>query len=153
MDDQQRPDDLLKVHADTTASPDEVMAVLEDGWLYGLWVVGASHIRDVDAGWPKPGTRIHHAVGVWPFLLKDHTEVRAYEPGRRLELLARGWPIGEAWVSVEVAPSGSGSRITLGERVVSGPGKVIRPLEALLIPPRNKEALSRLVALAEGRHP
>lgn len=30
------------------ASPEKVFAVLGDGWLYGLWVVAASRIRDVE---------------------------------------------------------------------------------------------------------
>jgi hypothetical protein len=145
------PTDLIEVHAETTATPQEVMEVLEDGWLYALWVVGTSHIRDVDPGWPKSGTKIHHAVGVWPFLLKDSTEATSYDPSGSLELLARGWPVGEAYIRIDVTGTDSGSRITLGERVVSGPGKIVRPFESLLIPPRNREALQRLVAVTEGR--
>ncbi|WP_432420736.1 SRPBCC family protein [Nocardia farcinica] len=49
-----------------TATPEEIFDVLCDGWCYGLWVVGASHIRDVDAGWPAAGARIHHGVGPGP---------------------------------------------------------------------------------------
>lgn len=145
------PTDLIEVHAETTATPQEVMQVLEDGWLYAVWVVGASHIRAVDPGWPKAGTKIHHAVGVWPFLLRDETESKSYDPAGSLELVARGWPVGAAFVRVEVTGTGSGSRITLGERVIAGPGKVVRPLEPLLVRPRNREALQRLIALAEGR--
>jgi hypothetical protein len=148
------PTNLIEVHAETTATPQQVMEVLEDGWLYALWVVGASHIRDVDPGWPKAGTKIHHAVGMWPFLLKDATESRSYDPDGSLELVARGWPIGEAFVRIEVAGTATGSRITMGERVISGPDKIIRPLESFLVPPRNREALHRLVAIVEGRrHP
>ena len=33
----------------------QVWDVLGDGWLYPLWVVGASRIRDVDDGWPAEG--------------------------------------------------------------------------------------------------
>ena len=45
------------------APPDQVWAVLADGWLYPLWVVGASRMRDVDDHWPAPGARLHHSVG------------------------------------------------------------------------------------------
>jgi hypothetical protein len=38
-------------------SPGQVFAVLRDGWTYPVWVVGASRMRDVDDGWPAPGTR------------------------------------------------------------------------------------------------
>jgi hypothetical protein len=147
----QTPTDLITVSAETSATPHDVMAVLEDGWLYALWVVGASHIREVDPGWPKPGTRIHHAVGMWPLLIKDSTSATSYDPAGSLELIARGWPMGEAFIRLEVTGTATGSRITLGERVISGPGKAIRPLERLVVPPRNREALQRLIALAEGR--
>jgi len=88
---------------------------------------------------------------VWPALLKDHSESKNYDPGGMLEMMARGWPLGEALVRIEVHEEDGGSRILLGERIVSGPGRFVRPVERLLVPPRNKESLSRLVALAEGR--
>jgi hypothetical protein len=143
--------DLIEVSGHTTAKPDAVMDVLRDGWLFGLWVVGASHIRRVEGNWPHPGSKIHHAVGVWPALVKDHTEAKAFDPEGMLELLARGWPLGEALVRLEVHEEDGGSRVLLGERIVSGPGTFLRPVERLLVPPRNLESLSRLVALAEGR--
>jgi hypothetical protein len=143
--------DLIEVSAHANVKPDAVMNVLTDGWLFGLWVVGASHIRDVDADWPQPGSKIHHAVGAWPLLIRDATEARAYEPDGMLELLARGWPLGAAMVRIEVVEEDGGSRIVLGERIISGPGTVLRPVEHLLVPPRNKESLGRLVALTEGR--
>jgi hypothetical protein len=143
--------DLIEVSVHANAKPGAVMDVLADGWLFALWVVGASHIREVDVGWPRPGTKIHHAVGVWPLLIRDHTGSRAYEPDGMVELIARGWPLGEAVVRIEVHEEDGGSRIRLGERIVSGPGTFLRPVERLLVPPRNREALGRLVALAEGR--
>ena len=77
-----------------TASPDQVWAVLADGWLYPLWVVGASRMREVDDSWPQPGTRLHHSVGTWPLLLDDVTEVVECRPGSRLVLQAHAWPAG-----------------------------------------------------------
>ena len=72
-------------------TPDRVWAVLADGWLYPLWVVGASRMREVDDGWPAVGTRLHHSVGAWPLLIDDDTEVldvrarpRARAAGARL---------------------------------------------------------------------
>lgn len=64
------------------ASPDQVWAVIADGWLYPLWVVGAARIRDVDAAWPETGTKIHHSIGAWPFLIDDTTEVLDSHPLR-----------------------------------------------------------------------
>ena len=37
------------------ATPERVWSVLADGWLYPLFVVGASRMRDVDEGWPAVG--------------------------------------------------------------------------------------------------
>ena len=85
------------------AGPAAVYAVLADGWTYGQWVVGTSHVRAVDAQWPAPGSRLHHAVGPWPLVVRDHTEVRESQRGRRLLLTARGWPFGEAEVELTLA--------------------------------------------------
>ena len=65
------------------APPDAVWSVLADGWMYGMWVVGASRIREVDPNWPQPGSRIHHSVGLWPALINDHTEVLSATVGQR----------------------------------------------------------------------
>ncbi len=61
--------------------PDKVWDVLADGWLYPLWVVGATRMRDVDASWPAVGAQLHHSAGVWPLVLDDTTEVLEAEPG------------------------------------------------------------------------
>lgn len=135
------------------ATPDDVWAVLADGWTYAGWVVGASRIRAVDADWPDPGTRIHHSVGVWPLLIDDHTEALAAEPGRLLVLRARAWPIGEARVELRLEAAGVGATlVTMEEDVVAGPGRMLpRPARDVLIAQRNTEALRRLAHLAEGR--
>lgn len=128
------------------------MAVLADGWTYASWVVGVSTIRDVDQDFPAPGTRIHHSVGSWPVLLSDTTHVLEYEPGYRLKLGARAWPIGQATVELTVVPSGSGSQVTMAEDASEGPGRLIpAPIRQLGLAPRNRESLRRLAYLAEGR--
>ncbi len=145
---------MVEVEHVTTASVEDVMRVLADGWLYGLWVTGASHIRGVDPGWPAEGTQIHHAVGAWPLLIKDETTSRDWDPSGHLKLCARAWPVGEADVELTVRPnpaSAGGSVITMGERAAAGPGKLLAPAQRLLLPPRNRESLSRLGYLAEGR--
>jgi hypothetical protein len=45
------------------ASPAEIWDVLADGWLYPVWVVGASRMREVEDGWPAEGSRLHHSLG------------------------------------------------------------------------------------------
>jgi len=95
------------------ATPDQVWSVLADGWLYPLWVVGASRMREVDAEWPEPGARLHHSVGTWPLLIDDTTEVVESNPGATLTLRARAWPSGEAGVTLHLRPNGTGGPASL----------------------------------------
>ena len=133
-------------------APDRVWDVLADGWLYPLWVVGATRIRGVDGGWPAPGKRIHHSVGVWPAVIDDNTEVLECDSGRFLRLRARGWRIGEAEVAIRLTASGAGTLVEIEEHVASGPGLLVPPpLAGLSIKIRNVETLRRLAFLAEGR--
>lgn len=135
---------------DSSASPAHVWAVLSDGWHYAGWVVGASRIRQVEQAWPAPGSKIHHSVGSWPLLLDDETEVLVSEPERRLVLQARGRPFGEARITLEIEPHGSGSLIRMLEDATHGPGRLMpKPLRQLAVVPRNRESLRRLAYLAE----
>ena len=85
----------------------DVWRVIADGWLYSGWVVGTSRIRAVDDQWPAEGARLHHSVGGWPLVIDDSTQVTAVEPGRRLEVIARGWPMGEAKVVMTLEDRGN----------------------------------------------
>jgi hypothetical protein len=137
-----------------SAKQDDLFAVLADGWMYSGWVVGASHIRDVDPHWPQRGARIHHTVGVWPLTLKDTTSVLACEPNWLLELDARGWPLGRAHVRIELNQVRDGrTRIHMTENIAGGPGRLIpKPMTDPALRARNREALHRLVDIAVGRH-
>jgi hypothetical protein len=73
-------------------STEQVWDVLSDGWLYPLWVVGASRIRDVDDGWPAEGRELHHSFGVWPLVIDDTTEPSTLSSTLLIVLEARGWP-------------------------------------------------------------
>ena len=128
-----------------------VWKVIADGWLYSGWVVGASRIRDVDARWPEVGALLHHSVGAWPLLINDSTKVTAVEPERRLELIARGWPLGEAKVVITLEDLGEQCRVTMAEDAVRGPGLAVpKALRNPLITVRNKETLQRLELMAAG---
>ncbi|MBC7632925.1 SRPBCC domain-containing protein [Aeromicrobium sp.] len=143
----------MSVNSRTIATtPDRVWDVLADGWLYPLWVVGASRIRDVDADWPEKGSRIHHSIGAWPLLIDDHTEVREVTPGRSLTLRAKGWPLGEAKVVITLTASGAHTDVVIEEDAVAGPGVLVpEPLKGLTLKWRNVETLRRLAYVAEGR--
>jgi uncharacterized protein YndB with AHSA1/START domain len=134
------------------ATPDRVWAVLADGWLYPTWVVGASRMRAVDVAWPQPGSKLHHSAGVWPGLLNDDTESLECVPERMLRLRARGWPVGEAEVTIDLVPKDEGTLVELRERAVAGPARFLpRPAQDVVLSPRNTETLRRLAYLAEGR--
>lgn len=143
---------MAEVSLNVEAPVDAVWAVLADGWSYAGWVVGASHIRDVDTGWPKPGTRIHHSVGPWPLVIQDTTEVVRCEPSRLLELDARLWPAGAARITFTLEARAGSTHVRMGERVVRGPSTLLpNVVQDLLLTPRNRETLQRLNALAKGR--
>ncbi len=136
-------------------SPEAVFRVLADGWLFPAWVVGASRMRRVADAWPKPGSHLRHSFGVWPLLIDDSTSVIEYDPPHRMVLQARGWPIGEARVSLEVKPrtvgDAPGCVVRIDEVATAGPGSVVpQPLLDLPLRWRNVETLRRLAYLAEG---
>lgn len=135
-----------------SATPEQVWEVLSDGWLYPLWVVGASRMRDVDDTWPAVGSRLHHSVGAWPALLDDNTEVLEVRPGSLLRLRARAWPAGEAEVVIHTEAAADGTAITIEEDAVAGPGTLVPSF--LRQPPlawRNVETLRRLAFVVERR--
>ncbi|GAA4034100.1 SRPBCC family protein [Allokutzneria multivorans] len=132
-----------------TASAQDVFDVLADGWSYAGWVVGASHIREVDEGWPAEGTRIHHSVGPWPLQVEDVTKVVRVVHGELIELEARMWPVGSAKVRITLTPAGPGATdAVMEEEITRGPARVVPDV---LLKPRNAEALRRLADIARGR--
>ena len=134
------------------ATAEQVWDVLADGWLYPLWVVGATRMRAVDDEWPRPGAKLHHSAGVWPVVLDDNTEVLDCREGRFLGLRARGWPMGEAEVAITLTPAGSQTDVEIVEDAVAGPGALVPgALRTPMISWRNTESLRRLAYLSEGR--
>ena len=134
------------------ATPDQVWSVLSDGWFYPLFVVGAARMREVDDTWPEVGARLHHSFGSWPLMIDDTTEVLEVEHGRRLLLLARGWPAGQAHVEILLEPEGTGTEVTLKEQATAGPGALVpKAVQDPQLHLRNVEALRRLAFLVEGR--
>jgi uncharacterized protein YndB with AHSA1/START domain len=143
---------VIEVEATVKATPESVWRVLADGWLYPLWVVGASRIRQVDDTWPEPGSKIHHSVGLWPAVINDDTEVIECLPESVIGLRAKAWPAGEATVTVRLEPQGAGTRVRMQEDLTAGPARLVpKPMRAPVLVPRNRESLRRLAWLAERR--
>jgi uncharacterized protein YndB with AHSA1/START domain len=143
---------MIEVSRVIRTDPGQVFAILADGWLYPLWVVGATHMRAVDGTWPEVGSRLHHSVGAWPLQIKDSTEVVAVEPGQLLELHARAMPAGTARVRLILEPVPEGTLVTMGEQSESGPARLLpRSVESTLLAARNAEALDRLADVAVNR--
>jgi hypothetical protein len=129
-----------------------VWEVLSDGWLYPLWVVGASRMREVDGHWPQVGSRIHHSIGAWPVLLDDETEVVSLRTGSLIVLRVRARPWGEAEVRITLEALGAGTEITIEEDVTSGLSRLVPVmLRALVLGWRNTETLRRLAHIVERR--
>src|SRR4051794_41928963 len=103
------------------APPDQVFQALSDPWLLPVWVVGATHIRDADANWPAPGSKVHHQVGAWPIALSDVTAVVECVEPERLVLQGRGHPLGEGHIPFVVGPPGGGAPVRVGEGPRYGP--------------------------------
>lgn len=133
-------------------TPDDLFAVLSDGWLYPVWVVGAARMRDVDAEWPREGSRIHHSLGVWPVMIHDETEIVEWDPPRRLRLRPEAGLLGRGVIRIDVRPHGDGIAVTILEEPVSGAAALLPSLlwKPMLVA-RNHECLNRLAFLAEGR--
>ncbi|MDH6182598.1 hypothetical protein M2152_002780 [Microbacteriaceae bacterium SG_E_30_P1] len=132
-------------------SPDDVFAVLADGWVFPTWVVGASRMRDVDESWPEVGSQLHHSFGLWPAVIDDRTTVLEWDPPHKMAMKPAGWPLGEALVIIEVKPRGDGCVVRMTEEVLRGPARLVpRPVTESLLRVRNRETLLRLAFAAEG---
>jgi uncharacterized protein YndB with AHSA1/START domain len=133
------------------APPERVFDVLSDPDSYGYWVVGSSHIRDADPGFPGPGTRFHHTQGVFGVGIKDSTRVLECRPARRLVLRVCARPLAIGKVSLELTALDGGTEVRMDEVAIGGLMAAVP--QVLLDPPtwlRNELALSRLKSLAEG---
>jgi hypothetical protein len=129
--------------------PEAVWDVLADPGDYGYWVVGSKVIRDADPGWPAPGTKFHHTVGVGPFKVSDHTvSLEARRPGL-LRIRAKGRPIGTATVTMNLHPEDGGTVVEMVENPdgIYSP-LALNPLLHVATKLRNSESLMRLEELA-----
>ena len=130
-------------------APRTVFDVLADPRQYGYVVVGSKNIRDWDERWPNEGAEFHHSVGYGPINVKDRTEVVGVDPPRRLELIARGRPLGKARVTFELKGAGGGTQVTMVEDpLIPKAVHMMLPGFHLFTRVRNRETLRRLAEVA-----
>ena len=134
--------------------PAAVWDALADPASYAYWVVGSKVVRDADEGWPAPGTRFHHTVGVGPLEVSDYTESLDARPPERLRMRAKARPLGMAQITLEMEPRDGGTVVRMTENA-DGPTAVLslNPLVHLFTKARNAESLMRLEELALRRAP
>jgi uncharacterized protein YndB with AHSA1/START domain len=136
----------------TSATPEDVFAVLLDPSAYPYWVVGAKKLRQVEDGWPAAGSGFHHSVGVGPLATRDETRIVRIDPPRLLELDAHGWPAGQARVTLRLEGNRDRTRVEMIEEPTEGPARWLHnPLLDAAAHARNTVSLRRLARLAEGR--
>ncbi len=134
------------------SSPEDVFAVLADGWRYADWVVGAQRVRAVDDTWPEPGSRFHHEVGVGPLTIKDSSTLVSMDAPRQVVLEVRAFPAGKARVTMTMTPrDGGGTEVLMEEVPTGGPAESLDswPLRRLTML-RNVESLKRLRRITDG---
>ena len=144
---------MVVVKHPTSASIDDVFAVLADGWRYADWVVGAKRIRAVDDSWPSPGSRFHHKVGVGAAEIRDCSVCEAVDPPHAISLRVKAFPVGAARVRIVLSTRDDGrTELLLEEHPIEGYARRFdNPIQRQLLKWRNVESLRRLARLAEQR--
>jgi Polyketide cyclase / dehydrase and lipid transport len=133
-------------------TPKAVFDVLRDGRSYQEWVVGTRAIREVEPGWPEPGTALHYTIGYGLLRKDDETRSRKYDPDHRLELEAHAWPAGTVRIDLRAEPVEDGTLVTIDEHPLHGPARTVHnPALDALIWIRNVETLRRLESVTRRR--
>ncbi|HYF44984.1 MAG TPA: SRPBCC family protein, partial [Acidimicrobiales bacterium] len=130
---------------------DVVFATLTTPETYPCWLVGAREIRAVDEGWPAPGTRFHHRVGlIGPLTVSDSTKLLEADAPERLVLEVRARPLGRGRVTFTLAPGpAGGTQLTLDEVPIG----YLAPLQPVIDPVttrRNEQSLDNLRGLLDA---
>jgi len=129
-----------------------VFAVLADPRTYPDWLIGANRIRALDDDWPRPGSRFHHTVGMWPVHINDHSELEAFDPPRSMRLSVRATALVRATVTISVRGDESSSIVCIAEEPRAGlVGEVVRPALDPVTHLRNHASLRRLARVVRER--
>ena len=136
------------------ASSSIAFGVLTDPETYPRWLIGATAIRDVDATWPRPGSKFRHVVGFGPLQIADDTEVLDIdETEMLLRLKVRARPLISAVATFRVIGSNRRCVVTLQEEpAVRTVGNVVRPVMDPATHVRNHRSLRRLAEVIDQRN-
>ena len=133
------------VSLEMKATPEEIFAVLADGYAYDDWVVGAKMIRGVDDDWPAKGSKFHHEIGVGPIDIKDSSKVLEVDPPNKLVLSVRFRPAGTAVVEITLEPvDETTTKVTMKETPTSGAARALALATSMMLLVRNEWSLLRL---------
>ena len=133
-------------------APAAIFATLADGWSYAGWVVGNSHVREVDDGWPREGHRHPPQRGRVAGAARGLDQGPGVDPGSMQFLQAQLLWLGTAHIRVTLVPDGDGTEITMVETLVGGvAGLLPGVVQRLLLTGRNQETLRRLGDLSRPR--
>lgn len=139
------------VSLEMRATPDEIFAVLSDGYAYDDWVVGAKQIRRVDDEWPAVGSMFHHELGVGPIDIEDSSKVIEVDPPRHLVLSVRFRPAGTAVVELTLEPlDETTTRVVMKETPTSGAARKLALATSVMLFVRNEWSLLRLRRLVDA---
>ena len=131
-------------------APRTVFDVLADPRQYGYVVVGSKNIRDWDERWPSEGVAVPPHGRIRPAQREGPDRGgRARRSTKRLELIARGRPLGKARVTFELKGAGGGTRVTMVEDpLIPKAVHMMLPAFHAFTRLRNRETLRRLAELA-----
>jgi uncharacterized protein YndB with AHSA1/START domain len=134
---------VVRVEQDVAAAPAAVFAVLSDPTTYPEWLVGAKHIRRVDADFPERDASFGHEVGAGVLAVDDSTTVERVVPEHELQLIVRARPFLVARARFRIEETATGARVLLDEEPI-GVYRAFRFAIEPLVRVRNRASLRRL---------
>jgi uncharacterized protein YndB with AHSA1/START domain len=128
-----------------------VFAALTTPETYPQWLLGCQDIRAVDKGWPGPGTKFHHRVGlVGPVTVSDSTMVLEVDDPERLVLEVRARPLGRGQVTFTLRATSDGGTLLTIDEVPIGLLAPLRPVLDPVTARRNEKSLGDLAAFLDA---
>jgi len=131
------------------AAPEAVARVMFDPAREGEWMAKAGEAEQLTPGPLGVGTQVRHKAGVHGWPINFVTEVKSYEPDRRLEMAVVGPASRGGEIIYQVAPTAGGSIATIHVRDDErGP----HPVSDWARKQQAEENLARLASLVTHGH-